>query len=258
MPDTLDHVLEHLDPNPLTTGHGFTEGPVWHPDRYFLFTTVPYVYRLDVDTGHLTVLRDSPAGSNGMTLDLGGRLVMCDGEHRSVTRMDPDGAIVPVAASCEGRPLNKPNDVVFRSDGTMYFTDPGAWPNHTPRRAPLRKLRLRRDSRRQGVRGGPLRVPQRPRLLPRRKIRSTSPTPDTTSTSAPTTCSPTALSPIAASSPSFPKTASPASPTASKSTCMAEPTAPAPAASLCTGPDGHYIGKIRLPELPANLGMGRP
>ena len=132
MPDRLDHVLEHLDPNPLTTGHGFTEGPVWHPDGYFLFTTDPYVYRLDLDSNELTVVRESPAGSNGMTLDLDGRLVMCDGLHRSVTRMEPDGTIVPVAASCRGRPLNRPNDVVFRSDGTMYFTDPGAWPNHTP------------------------------------------------------------------------------------------------------------------------------
>ena len=91
MPDRLDQVLDHLETTPLTTGHGFTEGPVWHPDGYFLFTTDPYVYRLDLDSGELTVVRESPAGSNGMTLDLDGRLVMCDGLHRSVTRMESDG-----------------------------------------------------------------------------------------------------------------------------------------------------------------------
>ena len=95
MPDRLDQVLDHLETTPLTTGHGFTEGPVWHPDGYFLFTTDPYVYRLDLDSNELTVVRESPAGSNGMTLDLDGRLVMCDGLHRSVTRMESDGTIVP-------------------------------------------------------------------------------------------------------------------------------------------------------------------
>lgn len=132
MSDRLKQVLERPDPVPLTTGHGFTEGPVWQPAGYLLFTDVPCVYRLDVNTGELTVVRSSSAGSNGMTLDPSGRLVMCDGLHRRVTRMEPDGTVTPLAASCRGRNLNRPNDVVFRSDGAMYFTDPGAWPNHTP------------------------------------------------------------------------------------------------------------------------------
>ncbi len=131
MTDRLHEILEHLETEPLTTGHTFTEGPVWHPDGYFLFTDVPYVYRLDVLTRKLTVVRHSGAGSNGMTLDLQERLVMCDGLHRRVTRREADGTITTVAGSYRGKRLNKPNDVVFRSDGTMYFTDPGAWPYHT-------------------------------------------------------------------------------------------------------------------------------
>jgi gluconolactonase len=132
MTDKLSEVLEHLETEPLTTGHTFTEGPVWHPDGYFLFTDVPNIYRLDVDTGNLTTIRSSDAGSNGMTLDLQGWLVICDGLHRRVTRMEPDGTITTVAGSYQGRQLNRPNDVVFRSDGTMYFTDPGAWAYHAP------------------------------------------------------------------------------------------------------------------------------
>jgi sugar lactone lactonase YvrE len=132
MTDRLSEVMERLETQPLTTGHTFTEGPVWHPDGYFLFTDVPNIYRLDVDTGNLTTVRSSDAGSNGMTLDLQGRLVMCDGLHRRVTRMEPEGTITTVAGSYRGQQLNRPNDVVFRSDGTTYFTDPGAWAYHTP------------------------------------------------------------------------------------------------------------------------------
>jgi gluconolactonase len=131
MSDKLAQVLEHLEIEPLTTGHVFTEGPVWHPDGYLLFTDVPYIHRLDVGNREVTTVRVGDGGSNGMTLDLQGRLVMCDGLHRRVTRMEDDGTVTTVAGSHAGRQLNKPNDVVFRSDGTMYFTDPGAWPYHT-------------------------------------------------------------------------------------------------------------------------------
>ena len=213
MPDRLDHVLEHLDPNPLTTGHGFTEGPVWHPDGYFLFTTDPYVYRLDLDSNELTVVRESPAGSNGMTLDLDGRLVMCDGLHRSVTRMESDGTIVPVAASCRGRPLNRPNDVVFRSDGTMYFTDPGAWPNHTPSARLFENFVYGVTPDGTVFEAAPFEYPNGLAFSPTKAF-STFPTRDTTSTSAPTTCGRTAPSPTSASSPNSPRTASWASPTA--------------------------------------------
>ena len=134
MLDRLSEVLKSIDPTPVSTGHRFTEGPVWHPDGYLLFTDIPngMVYRLDVGTGERTIVRQSDAGANGMTLDLEGRLVMCDGLVRRVTRMEHDGTITVVAGSCKGRRLNKPNDVVVRSDGTMYFSDPGAWPHHTP------------------------------------------------------------------------------------------------------------------------------
>ncbi len=134
MSNRLSEVLESIDPNPVSTGHKFTVGPLWHPDGYFLFTDIPNgkVLALDPQTGEKTVVRQSNDGANGITFDLDGRIVMCDGLARRVTRMEHDGSITVVAGSCNGRRLNKPNDVVFRSDGTMYFTDPGAWPHHTP------------------------------------------------------------------------------------------------------------------------------
>ena len=64
------------------------------------------------------------AASNGLTFDLQGRLVMCEGDNRRVTRMERDGTITPIAETWEGRRLNRPNDVVGRSDGILYFTDP--------------------------------------------------------------------------------------------------------------------------------------
>ncbi len=132
MTDKLGEVLKRLDTDPIGTGFTFTEGPVWHPDGYLLFTDESNVHRLDADTGKLITIRSSTAGSNGMTLDPQRRLVMCDGLDRRVTRMEADGTIITVAGSYQGKQLNRPNDVVFRSDGTMYFTDPGAWAYHTP------------------------------------------------------------------------------------------------------------------------------
>ena len=68
--------------------------------------------------------------SNGLTRDLQGRLIACEHDSRRVTRTEPDGSITVVAASFQGRPLNRPNDVVVKSDGCIYFTDP--WTLPTP------------------------------------------------------------------------------------------------------------------------------
>ena len=132
MSDRLDEVLESPEAERLATGYNFTEGPVWHPDGYLWYTDSPRLFRLRPGSGNgPELMRNNSGGANGMTLDLQGRLVMCEGLNRRVTRTDRDGSITPIAVTCRGRRLSKPNDVVFRSDGTMYFTDPGSWPYST-------------------------------------------------------------------------------------------------------------------------------
>jgi gluconolactonase len=110
----------------LATGFVFTEGPLWHPDGYWLFVDVRAhrIYRL-VPGGHPEIIREPSGGSNGMTFDLRGRRLICEGDNRQVTRLEPDGTYTPIAQRLDGKRLNRPNDIVTRSDGSIYFTDPG-------------------------------------------------------------------------------------------------------------------------------------
>ena len=126
MQSTLSQIVEDAEPRRLATGFVFTEGPLWHPDGYLLFVDIrrSLIFRL-VPGGEPEVLRENSGGSNGLTFDLQGRLVMCEGDGRRVTRMEADGSVTVLADRFEGRRLNRPNDVVGRSDGTLYFTNPG-------------------------------------------------------------------------------------------------------------------------------------
>ena len=126
MPDSLEDIVESMDVECPATGFQFTEGPLWHPDGHWLFvdTRPNLIYKL-VPGGAPEVAREESGRSNGLTFDLQGRLVMCEGHGRRVSRMEPDGAITTLADTWEGRRLNRPNDVVARSDGSVYFTDPG-------------------------------------------------------------------------------------------------------------------------------------
>ena len=128
MPDSLDSILESPNAELMTGGLRFTEGPVWHPDGYLYFTNHPEIWRLDPATKQRTPVGHNSTGGNGMTLDLYGHLVVCEPWGRRVYRMGPDGATTPLAVTWRGLRLNKPNDVIFRSDGTMYLTDMGYWP----------------------------------------------------------------------------------------------------------------------------------
>ena len=72
------------------------------------------------------MVREGTGEGNGCTLDRQGRLIMCEGAgHRRVTRMDSDGTVTTIAERYQGKRFSKPNDVICRSDGTLYFTDPG-------------------------------------------------------------------------------------------------------------------------------------
>jgi gluconolactonase len=112
----------------LGTGFTFTEGPLWNPEGFLLFSDMPgdVRRRWTADEGVTEVANPSNKG-NGMTFDLDGRLVVCEHVTSSVVRMDPsgtgDGREV-IATHYEGKELNSPNDVVVKSDGAIYFTDP--------------------------------------------------------------------------------------------------------------------------------------
>ncbi|PYM59246.1 MAG: gluconolactonase [Candidatus Rokuibacteriota bacterium] len=126
MADELSTILETTQAERLATGFVFTEGPLWHPDGFYYFVDVrsSVLYRLTPGRAH-EVVREKTGGGNGTTFDLQGRLVLCEGENRRVTRTAGDGRIEVLMDRFEGKRLNRPNDVVCRSDGSIYFTDPG-------------------------------------------------------------------------------------------------------------------------------------
>ncbi|HZV97179.1 MAG TPA: SMP-30/gluconolactonase/LRE family protein [Candidatus Nitrosocosmicus sp.] len=126
MNEVLAAILDTPAAERLATGFVFTEGPLWHPDGYFYFVDVRASKLYRVTPGHAPeVLREQTGGGNGITFDLQGRLVLCEGDNRRVTRTGADGSIEVLADRFEGKRLNRPNDVVCRSDGSIYFTDPG-------------------------------------------------------------------------------------------------------------------------------------
>jgi len=127
MTDALGSLLETKEAERLATGFVFTEGPLWHPDGFYYFVDVrsSVLYRI-VPGRAPEVVREKTGGGNGTTFDLQGRLVICEGDNRRVARMAADGRAVEVLVDrFEGKRLNRPNDVVCKSDGSIYFTDPG-------------------------------------------------------------------------------------------------------------------------------------
>jgi gluconolactonase len=127
-PAMRELVAEDAELEQIGTGFTFTEGPLWNPEGFLLFSDMPgdVRRRWDEQNGITEVANPSNKG-NGMTFDLDGRIVVCEHVTSSVVRMDPDGtgAGREVLASHYGdKELNAPNDVVVKSDGTIYFTDP--------------------------------------------------------------------------------------------------------------------------------------
>ena len=126
MADDLSAIVESPEAERLATGFVFTEGPLWHPDGFYYFVDVrkSMFYRL-TPGGKPEVVRENTGEGNGTTFDLQGRLIMCEGGNRRITRTGADGTIEVLCDRYEGKRLNRPNDVVCRSDGSIYFTDPG-------------------------------------------------------------------------------------------------------------------------------------
>jgi len=110
----------------LYTGCLWAEGPVWFSDGgYLVWSDIPN-NRLLRWTPHLgvDVFRTNSDYSNGNTRDRQGRLVSCQHGKRRVVRTEPDGSTTVIADTYQGKPLNSPNDVVVKSDGSIWFTDP--------------------------------------------------------------------------------------------------------------------------------------
>ena len=112
----------------LGNGYLVAEGPLWwREEGYLLFSEVRGNRSWKWSSGDgVTLLKEPSNNANGLTRDPQGRLLLCEGGANRVTRMDTDGGITVVANSYQGKRLNRPNDVVVKSDGSIYFTDPGA------------------------------------------------------------------------------------------------------------------------------------
>jgi len=126
MADAMSAVLETTQAERLATGFVFTEGPLWDPDGFYYFVDVraSMLYRVAPGRPH-EVVREKTGGGNGTTFDLEGRLILCEGDNRRVTRRGADDRFEVLVDRFEGKRLNRPNDVVCKADGSIYFTDPG-------------------------------------------------------------------------------------------------------------------------------------
>lgn len=122
----------------IADGFSFTEGPVWHPDGYLLFSdpNTNTIYRYNPKNHNVTVYMSHSGytgadigeygqpGSNGLAIDKEGRLIIDQHGNRRVIRIEKKGPVTVLAEKIEGKRFNSPNDVVLKTDGTIYFTDP--------------------------------------------------------------------------------------------------------------------------------------
>jgi len=121
----LNNLIERGNPEKLAGDFQFVEGPIWQADGSLLFSDIPAnrIYRWTPDGG-AQVWREPTGNSNGLTLDGEGRLIACEHSGRRVSRTEADGTVAAIASHFNGGKLNSPNDVVVKSDGVIYFTDP--------------------------------------------------------------------------------------------------------------------------------------
>jgi gluconolactonase len=122
----LSELVESDEVKRLAHGFQFTEGPLWCPDGTLLFQDIKAerTYRLAPDNS-VHVLREQSGAANGQTFMPGGEIAFCEQNGRRVSRMLRDGSgVQPLCETWSGQRLNSPNDIVCRSDGRLYFTDP--------------------------------------------------------------------------------------------------------------------------------------
>ncbi len=121
----LSDVLETTKLEKVAGGFVFTEGPLWHPDGFFYFVDIRQNLLYRMVLGQKPEVVRKTIGGNGTTFDLQGRLINCEGDGRMVTRLAADGSVTTLCDRFDGKKLNRPNDVICHSDGSLYFTDPG-------------------------------------------------------------------------------------------------------------------------------------
>lgn len=126
LPDLADLVSPDEEWEELGSGYQLAEGPLWYREGgYLLFSDIRNNRRMRWTPGQGVSVELEPSNfSNGMTRDPEGRLVFCEQSLRRVSRMEANGSITIIADSFRGKRFNRPNDLVVRSDGAIYFTDP--------------------------------------------------------------------------------------------------------------------------------------
>lgn len=126
-PEFAGCFVGHARLDRLWTGCRWAEGPAWFAaGRYLLWSDLPNnrIMRWDETDGSVSVFREPSGYANGNTVDAQGRLITCEHQHRRLTRTEHDGQVTVLADNYQGRRLNSPNDVVVKSDGSIWFTDP--------------------------------------------------------------------------------------------------------------------------------------
>lgn len=120
----------------ISDGFSFTEGPVWHKEGYLLFSDIPANKIMKYEPGKGvslfmdnsgfvgTTIKEAGPGSNGLTFDKSGNLIICQHGARQVVKYDRAGNVKPIARQFGGKRLNSPNDAVVMSNGIIFFTDP--------------------------------------------------------------------------------------------------------------------------------------
>jgi gluconolactonase len=119
--------IHHAKLERLWTGARWLEGPAYFPaGRYLVFSDIPNdrLMRYDETSGVVSVFREPSGNGNGNTVDCEGRLVSCEHRGRRVTRTEHDGSVTALATHFDTKRLNSPNDIVVKSDGSVWFSDP--------------------------------------------------------------------------------------------------------------------------------------
>ena len=121
----LPEVLETTEPERLATGFIFTEGPLWHPDGYWYFVDLRRNQLLRLTPGKEPELVRTTIGGNGTTFDLQGRLIVCEGDDRRLTRMGPDGKVEVACRQIQGRALQPAKRRHLSLERVSLFHRPG-------------------------------------------------------------------------------------------------------------------------------------